>query len=469
MNFSVKISLTYLCIYLMVITAVGITVTENSCERMKEQEVHRSVAEAENIRSNIVLYLMNSHNNEAPITDFAESIVDLFSNTSNYLEVFDEQLTLLATNLPALYSGSREELLAANTNQRSVILRHDDLGKYYLFVSFVVEIDNQRLVISMVKEISHLDEQKQNDYIFFLEVGLIGLFIVAIVVMVTTRILMKPIKELDQAAQSIAAGNFAERVALSTNDEVGSLALQFNLMAAEVENKISELQEETHRQQRFVDNLTHELRTPLTSIIGYADLLQKMAYDEKLFAKSLGYIYNEGKRMLNLNKMLLDLTYYREGELEFELCSMKHICQEAMVLLNNRAEEKGVTLRLEGDDFVMPMAVDLMKSVLVNLLDNSLKASAAGSNITITLAYNHRNYIVAVADQGKGMRPEEVKRIKEPFYRVDKARARQDGGLGLGTALCNQIVTRHHGELIYESQLDVGTTAYLHFPIDENR
>ena len=55
-----------------------------------------------------------------------------------------------------------------------------------------------------------------------------------------------------------------------------------------------------------------------------------------------------------------------------------------------------------------------------------------------------RNYIVAVADQGKGMRPEEVKRIKEPFYRVDKARARQDGGLGLGTALCNQIVTRHH-------------------------
>lgn len=469
MNFSVKIFLTYICIYLLVITAVGFTVTENSYQRMKEQEIHRGSLEAGNIRSNIVLYLMNSrlgHSNYNEAADYGESIVDLFSGSSTYLEVFDGELNLVATNSPAIINVEREELLAANNGQRSVILRHDDLGNYYLFVSFGVELDNQRLLISMIKDISHLDGQRKDEYIFFLEVALVGLLVVAVVVGVITRILMKPIKELNKAAQDIAAGNYAQRVAITTNDEVGNLALQFNLMAAEVQGRIQQLQEETYRQQRFVGNLTHELRTPLTSIIGYADLLQKMKYEPELFQKSLGYIYNEGKRMLNLNKMLMDLTYYREGELEFERYSMLKICQKARDVVQNRADEKKIAIEIVGEDFYLDMAVDLMKSVLINLLDNSLKASDEKTSIVITLSVNDENYQVAVKDQGKGMKPEELERITEPFYRVDKARARQDGGLGLGVAICSQIINRHQGQLLYDSQLGVGTTAYLYFPIN---
>ena len=112
MNFSTKIFLTNICIYLLVIFAVGITVTDNTYVKLKEQEIIQGSAEADNIRSNIELYLKSSLllNDQASLSDYGESIVDLFSSTNNYLEVFDQNLDLLATNSPAIWNGSREEL-----------------------------------------------------------------------------------------------------------------------------------------------------------------------------------------------------------------------------------------------------------------------------------------------------------------------------------------------------------------------
>lgn len=467
MNFSTKIFLTNICIYLLVIFAVGITVTDNTYVQLKEQEIIQGSAEADNIRSNIDLYLKSSLllNDQAALRDYGESIVDLFSSTNNFLEVFDQELNLLATNSPAIWNGSREELAAVGNGQRSFILRHDDNGRYYLFVCSAVEVEHQRLVISMVKDITHIDDQRVSQYHYFLKVGFIGLVFVALIVAACTKLLIKPVTDLNQAAQSIAAGNYNERVAIATNDEVGNLALQFNLMAAEVESKIQQLEEESLRQQRFVDNLTHELRTPLTSIIGYAELLQKIDYQPETFQKGLGYIYSEGKRMLNLNKMLMDLTYYREGELTFENYPMRRLCQEAVDTIAFKAQEMTAAITIEGDDFMLPMAHDLMKSVLINLLDNALKASKTGCVIMIRIAAGPQQYSVAVIDQGRGMKKAELERIKEPFYRVDKARSRQNGGLGLGVAIGSQIIERHGGTLQYTSEEGKGTTATIVFPV----
>ena len=250
MNFSTKMFLTNICIYLLVIFAVGLMVTDNAYVQMKEQEIIQGSAEADNIRSNIELYLKNSLllNGQAVLNDYGESIVDLFSSTNNFLEVFDQELNLLATNSPAIWNGSREELAAVGNGQHSFILRHDDNGRYYLFVCSAVEVDHQRLVISMVKDITHIDEQRASQHLYFFKVGFIGLVCVALIVAACTKILIKPVTDLNQAAQSIAAGNYNERVTIATNDEVGNLALQFNLMAAEVESKIEQLEEESQRQ-----------------------------------------------------------------------------------------------------------------------------------------------------------------------------------------------------------------------------
>lgn len=464
MKFSVKIVWAYICIYLMVMIVVGITVTENSYQSIKEQEISRSVDEEQNIYSSIMLYLVNIGRDEMALVDYSNTIVDLFSGSNSYLEVFDDQLQLVATNSPAIWNGTREEVALAATGQRNFVLRHDEMGRYYLFICNYVEMDQQGLVISTVKDISHLDSQRNKQYLFFLEVGLMGLMVVTFVVVLLSRVLFRPIKELDQAAQNIAAGNYNERVKITSNDEIGSLAVQFNLMAAEVEGKIQQMETESYRQQRFVDNLTHELRTPLTSIIGYAELLQKVNYQPELFKKGLGYIYDEGRRMLNLNKVLMDLTFYREEELIMGYDSILILCQEVQEMETVKAQTQGVGIEVMGEAVYLWMERDMIKSLLINLVDNSLKASESGSTITIRTSENETEAIVVVADQGRGMAQKELEKIREPFYRVDKARSRADGGLGLGVAICNQIIVRHNGRMVYESEPGAGTTVCIYLP-----
>lgn len=467
MKFSTKIFSIYIFLYIFVIVAVGITVTSNSYDRLIQQEVNRSVSEEQNIYSNVLLYLMNSQQSskeDVALASYGGSIVDLFSGSGSYLEVFDQQLQLIATNSPAIWNQEREELQVAANGQVSIILRHDEQGNYYLFVCSRLEMEEQALLLCLVKDITYIEQYRQDQYRFFVQIGFFGLLLVGAIIAVLSRLLIRPIQKLSTATQNIAEGNYQQRVDITSKDEVGHLARQFNLMADEIESKVQQLELETMRQQRFIDNLAHEFRTPLTSIIGYAELLQKMEYDKGLFDKSLGYIYGEGKRMLGLNKMLMDLTFYRESDVQLESGFVLPICREARETVAVRTAERGISVEIVGEDFELLMERDLLKSLLINLLDNAIKASTEGSKILIGTERREGANCLLVQDFGKGMAQEELERIKEPFYRVDKARSRQDGGVGLGVPICNQIVDRLGGRLDYESVLGQGTTVRMTFP-----
>jgi len=295
----------------------------------------------------------------------------------------------------------------------------------------------------------------------FLRMGLLALALSAVVIWGLMAVLLRPVKELDIAARAMANGDYSSRVMCDTKDEFGSLATQFNAMAEKIEENVEELRMEGSRQQRFLDNMTHEMRTPLTSIIGYAELLQKVDYAEnqEVFQKGLHYIHTEGKRILNLNKTLLDLTFYRNNEPEVMEASMLLVAKEAIESLKAKAEEKGVTLRVLGNDFTMRMDRDMIRSLIMNLVDNGIKAVEPSGMVEVILEEDVHAYHLLVKDNGKGMSEEDLERIKEPFYRVDKSRSRQDGGVGLGLALCEHIVLRHNGDLIYRSKLGAGTVA----------
>lgn len=166
---------------------------------------------------------------------------------------------------------------------------------------------------------------------------------------------------------------------------------------------MEQLQLESVRQQRFVDNLTHESRTPLTSIIGYAELLQKIEYEPAIFQKGLQYIYTEGKRMLNLNNMLLDLTFYREKNFELLPQPVLPICREVQELTAVRAAEHAITIQICGENLVLPLEKDLLKSLLMNLVDNAIKASPNGGIIIIGMALEENRKLLYVQDFGRGM------------------------------------------------------------------
>lgn len=463
MKFSTKLLSLYMVIYLVVITVVGITVTENSYQLLRQQEIKRSMSEEQNIYSNVLLYLLNDNPSSDSLSSYGLSIVELFSGNNSYLEVFDQELNLIASNSPAVWNQQREELQVAADGEVSIILRHDEQGNYYLFISNLIEARQQKLVLCMVKDINYIEVQRREEYQFFMLAGLLGLLASSLFVAAFGYWLLRPVRELDKAAQNIAAGNYDQRVSVNSNDEIGSLAQQFNRMADEIEGRIQQLQLESVRQQRFIDNLTHESRTPLTSIIGYAELLQKVDYDPALFQKGLNYIHSEGKRMLNLNNMLLDLTFYREKNFELLPQPVLPICREVQEIITVRAAERNITIEVQGDDFVLPLDSDLMKSLLLNLVDNALKASNDNSRIIIGTVLNEDARVLYVQDFGRGMEAKELEKIKEPFYRVDKARSRKDGGVGLGVAICNQIAHTLQGRLDYESEPNKGTTAKIYF------
>ena len=463
MKFSTKLLSLYVAIYLIVITVVGITVTENSYQLLRQQEITRSVGEEQNIYSNVLLYLLNDNQNNDSLSSYGLSIVELFSSTNSYLEVFDQDLNLIASNSPAIWNQGREELQVAADGEVSIILRHDEQGDYYLFICSLLEARQEKLVLCMVKDINYIEEQRQKEYQFFIQAGLLGLLASGLLVAACGYWLLRPVRELDKAARNIAAGNYDQRVSVNGNDEIGSLAQQFNRMADEIEGRMQQLQMESVRQQRFVDNLTHESRTPLTSIIGYAELLQKVDYDPALFQKGLNYIYSEGKRMLNLNNMLLDLTFYREKNFELCLQPVLPICREVQELTAVRAAERNISIEVCGEELVLPLEKDLLKSLLLNLVDNAMKASPDGSSIIIGTQKQQQEKILYVQDFRSGMEAKELEKIKEPFYRVDKARSRKDGGVGLGVAICNQIASTLQGRLTYESQPQKGTIAKIYF------
>ncbi|MGI6224985.1 MAG: sensor histidine kinase [Peptococcales bacterium] len=466
MKFAWKIFLLCMGVYVISLSIIGVTVTENTYKSLLNTEIERSIDEENNLHSTITLYLINNKKvskEKIYLKDYSQNIIDMFESENNYLEIFDENLNLLASNSTQVWFLPRQEIDAALKGQKNFILRRDEDKNRYLFITDIIQVEEEKIILSFIKDITHIDEQRKEQYFFFIRIGIVGLFFVALITWFLSKFVIRPIEELSETVRNIASGNYEERVKIISNDEVGSLAEQFNIMAEEIEQKINQLESDSERQQRFVDNLTHELRTPLTSIIGYAELLQKIDYDPEIFYKSLNYIQSEGSRMLKLSNTLMDVILLREKALQLEENSILPILTEIIDIMKVKAEEKGIRLNVYGSDVSLNIDRDLFKGALINLVDNALNASEKGQEIILGIEKEKDKVNIFVQDEGKGMEYWEIKRVKEPFYRVDKSRSRKEGGLGLGLAITHQIARGHGAELEIASQPGIGTKASIIF------
>ncbi|AKL94841.1 alkaline phosphatase synthesis sensor protein PhoR [Clostridium aceticum] len=466
MKFSWKIFLLCMGIYVASLTVTGMVVTENTYRSLLKKEVERSLEEESNLHSTLALYLLNNQRialEKIELKNYSKSMVDMIKTDRNYLEIFDEKLSLLATNAPRAWFFSREELDIALKGQKNFVLRRDEEG-LYLFVSNVLEIDDEKIVLSLIKDITYLDHHRREQYLLFIRTGLIGLAFVALITWALSTFLLKPFRELNSTAKNIASGNYHVRAKVNRKDEVGLLAEQLNIMADKIEQKMNQLKAEGQRQQRFIDNLTHELRTPLTSIIGYAEYLLKAKYNPEVFKKSLTYIYSEGNRMSKVAKTLMDMILIRENPLQLNKEKLKPLLVQIQRIMEVKAEKEGVLLEIKGEEAEVLLDKDLFKIVITNLVDNAINASAPGQKVTIGVEKVSGEIRVFVADEGKGMEEWETKKVIEPFYRVDKARSRKEGGVGLGLAICYQIIEEHGAGLDIESTVGIGTKIKIIFP-----
>lgn len=231
-------------------------------------------------------------------------------------------------------------------------------------------------------------------------------------------------------------------------------------MAEAVELHMQQLEESEKRKTLFMGNLTHELKTPMTAISGYAQMLLTMKLDAQQQEEALGYIYSECQRLERLSRKMMRLL---ELDDEIPILLQEKAAADLFEAVRKSSEilgkEKQITLLFKENGEHFKMDFDLMQDVLLNLIDNSIKASEAGSKIVVSAEGD----CLIVEDFGKGIPKEEQEHIFEPFYMVDKSRSRKSGGAGLGLALTALIARLHQIEIHIESEVGKGTKIILQF------
>ncbi len=225
--------------------------------------------------------------------------------------------------------------------------------------------------------------------------------------------------------------------------------------------------------REFVANVSHELRTPLTNIKSYTETLMDTAGElpaetEKRF---LGVITNEADRMTRIVKDLLTLSKLDCGrmDLTFSRFSIQNMLESVYTAMKLDAEKNGHALSLSFEDDMPDMVGDRerLEQVVVNIISNAIKYTAAGGHIEICASRrDERSVMIRIRDNGIGIPESDVPRLFERFYRVDKARSREKGGTGLGLAIAKEMVEAHHGTIHLESALNVGTTVTIVLPTD---
>lgn len=271
------------------------------------------------------------------------------------------------------------------------------------------------------------------------------------------RRLTRPLAQLEAASRKIAAGDYARRTALHTGDELESLSASFDEMAGAVQEKIEALENSVRARDDFVAAFTHELKTPVTSMLGYADLLRGAETQAETRRLAAQYIYHESERLEALGGKLMALM-----RLNGEPPALGPVALDAVLRRLRRALPPGAPepelpacgLKVEAD-------ADLLVDLLYNLVQNARAATPADGRVWVEAAEQNGCVALCVCDTGCGVPAADLPHLCEAFYRMDKSRARQQGGSGLGLALCARIAALHGTQLCFESEVGRGTAVRL--------
>lgn len=285
---------------------------------------------------------------------------------------------------------------------------------------------------------------------------------IALILLVVVKMLLHPLKRINEGTREIAQGSYEKRIQVRGHDELSELARNMNIMAEAVEDNVHALEDVAEDRKHFIDNLSHEMKTPLTSILGFSDLLQiKKEISDESRIEYAGIIKEEATRMRTLSGKLMELITVGEAKLEWQQEDMKKLFGEIGVSLKVIADSHKMHLSCESEEGLLWVDRELFKSLLYNLVDNAIKASREGGKICVAGHFEHEQFCIEVEDEGVGIPEEEIEKITQAFYMVDKVRSRASGGAGLGLALCAEIVSSHRGTMKFESRLGEGTRVLI--------
>ncbi|MEV4130711.1 HAMP domain-containing sensor histidine kinase [Dactylosporangium sp. NPDC049742] len=326
--------------------------------------------------------------------------------------------------------------------------------------------------------LDEVDETVNRQLWVTIGVGAGVLVALAVVAYLLVRSSLRPLVEVEQTAEAIAAGDLTRRVPEAhPRTEVGGLSTALNTMLGQIETAFDERRasEEAalaseERMRRFVADASHELRTPLTSIRGFAELHRQSGGADE----TVGRIEHHATRMgLLVDDLLLLARMDQQRPLEKKPVDLLALATDAMIDARVTAHHHKLRLRTLGggdDDVDLEEPVVLgdearLRQVLQNLITNALTHTPAGTEVTVFVGTEGRDAILEVADNGPGMTQEDADRVFERFYRTDPSRTRALGGSGLGLSIVSALVTAHGGKVTLRTAPGEGAAFRVTLPL----
>ena len=255
-------------------------------------------------------------------------------------------------------------------------------------------------------------------------------------------------------------------------DELNDLIWQVYRTGQTVQREMEALKEMESYRREFLGNVSHELKTPIFSIRGFAETLRDGALeDERVNRGFLEKILNNSDRLSNLAQDLAEISRMEMGELEMKLApfDLRRVANDVVESLEPITEAQGVTVTNRVPGTLPPVVGDAIRirQVLVNLVENAIKYNDAGGYVDVVARLVPTGEVkVSIVDDGIGIAPDDIPRLTERFYRVDKSRSRAQGGTGLGLAIVKHILNAHSRTLMISSTPERGSTFGFTLPTD---
>ena len=274
--------------------------------------------------------------------------------------------------------------------------------------------------------------------------GAAALVVALLLVLFVSRSLTRPLSHLSRAAEDIAGGNYSRRVGIRGTDEIGTLGTAFDRMAEAVERA-------RKVQREFLANVSHELKTPLTSLIGFSQaLVDGSLHSDEEKRRAATVVHEESERVLRMSQELLDLARVEGGSISMHVSAVDlgAQLQQELEMIRPRAGVRSLRVVLDVPTSLPPVAADpdRLHQVLDNLLDNAVKYAPEGSRVLVSAHPNGEAVEVAVSNPLGSLRPD-PERMFERFYRADPSRSAAAGGVGLGLAISQQLISAMSGRM----------------------
>lgn len=284
----------------------------------------------------------------------------------------------------------------------------------------------------------------------------------AVLVRINLKNIFRPIEQINEATKKVALGEYDIELESKREDEIGELTNNFNKMTRGLKST-------ENLQKEFINNVSHEIKTPVSSIEGFAKFLKDKNLTDEEREEYTNIIIEEAKRLENLTGKILKLSKLNNQEVitnKQEIDIAEQI-RKAISLLEPKWSKKDIKINVSLEEKIFLGDEDLIFQVWVNIIDNAIKFSNEGGSIDIKVYEKDENINVEIKDHGIGMKEEELEKVYDRFYQIDRSHSREGSGLGL--AIVKRIVELSEGKIEIKSKENKGTTVIVKLPVTSEK